>query len=1121
MISILSDAGRYARLGALLAAGLASLSSPESLRAGGATFDFNSDPTGLFTPIGSPVYRPTGGESGGYLSVTDAMNNQRGTVVFDDFDNGLIVAGFSFTCDLRVGGGSTAPADGYSISFARENDPVVTMLNGNGFASAPAGEANLPEEGTTTGISIGLDENVNGAGDVIGVSVRVDNTLITQVALPTLNGSVTDDTSLQTGPATQTLDGNSDLPNHGWAPLAITLTTDHLLTVSYKGRTLIDQQPIDYFPSPGRIVLAARTGGRNSHHHIDNIEIETFPATLPTLTGINGDACGFVAFIEDIPGGGAFNANQPVTMRLDGLLLPATVSKDGLTTRIQYEVDLPDFLDPTLDYQVEISGTDTDGNPISFDGVFSPSPYLLLDPSWAAGANEVDTSRTGFRARTYQIPVARTPGDLNSLQNAERQLASGYFDPFTLMPYENLAEAGPEVNGTYFVDTVNWDDSGGSGGNVGGDTPMPGLFGPADHFAIEVTAWLELPEGCVTLGVNSDDGFNVSFGPDALDVFGRVTAGQFDGGRGPGNTFFDIAVTEAGLYPVRLSYWEGTGGTAVVEFFLVEDDGTVVLLNDEGEPSSLTAYPQAAAGGPVVRGISPTIGYAGFPPSEPIAIEFVDGADAGVEDGSIALWLDGIPVPLAVTSAGTLTQVIGTPVVPPAAHSTHVLELQFADSENNVRTERWTFTTGGGSVLPASLACPVTNASDPGFQVTMYQLSTGMPNQNDFVEDVLKGFFGSNVALMDTDGDFTYEVPGVLNFNITQADAGTFNSTNGFPDSVFPGIPGGGGTNNIVGDFRFWLEFPFPGTYTLGVNSDDGFRLATGLEEPPPFLTVTSPSELAGGYGAVTSIVGSAGGIGAPFAHLPIVGELVVTEPADASTPLTNSAAVAGNIALVERSGEAFETQILNAQAAGAVAVIVTNNTGGIPPIMGGSAEGILIPAVMVTQADGDAFRFSPEPVTVRLQRDLGQVLGQFDGGRGAADTLFNVTVNETGVYPMRLVWEQGAGGGNLEFFSVVGTTRTLVNDPVSFDALRAFQSCQLEDFFITDFENLGDGDFSLTFASSPGTLYNIEMSTDLRDWSDLILAIEGDAGETVTTVAGSEPGLIGLPDVFLRVVRP
>jgi hypothetical protein len=42
-------------------------------------------------------------------------------------------------------------------------------------------------------------------------------------------------------------------------------------------------------------------------------------------------------------------------------------------------------------------------------------------------------------------------------------------------------------------------------------------------------------------------------------------------------------------------------------------------------------------------------------------------------------------------------------------------------------------------------------------------------------------------------------------------------------------------------------------------------------------------------------------------------------------------------------------------------------------------------------------------------------VAGQFDGGRGASDTIYRVIVKDAGVYAFRTVWENGGGGSNIE----------------------------------------------------------------------------------------------------------
>jgi len=67
--------------------------------------------------------------------------------------------------------------------------------------------------------------------------------------------------------------------------------------------------------------------------------------------------------------------------------------------------------------------------------------------------------------------------------------------------------------------------------------------------------------------------------------------------------------------------------------------------------------------------------------------------------------------------------------------------------------------------------------------------------------------------------------------------------------------------------------------------------------------------------------------------------------------------------------------------------------------------------------------------------------LGVFSGGRGAADTAFQVSVPTAGFYPIRLIWYEGGGGANVEFFSITPTgQRILVNDLTNPNAIKAFR---------------------------------------------------------------------------------
>jgi hypothetical protein len=79
----------------------------------------------------------------------------------------------------------------------------------------------------------------------------------------------------------------------------------------------------------------------------------------------------------------------------------------------------------------------------------------------------------------------------------------------------------------------------------------------------------------------------------------------------------------------------------------------------------------------------------------------------------------------------------------------------------------------------------------------------------------------------------------------------------------------------------------------------------------------------------------------------------------DACTAFTNASEVAGRIVLADRGTCTFVTKARNAQAAGALGLVVADNveTTCAPLSMGGTAEDITIPAIGVRKRDGDTLK--------------------------------------------------------------------------------------------------------------------------------------------------------------------
>ncbi|HWW00896.1 MAG TPA: hypothetical protein VNZ64_14465 [Candidatus Acidoferrum sp.] len=71
-------------------------------------------------------------------------------------------------------------------------------------------------------------------------------------------------------------------------------------------------------------------------------------------------------------------------------------------------------------------------------------------------------------------------------------------------------------------------------------------------------------------------------------------------------------------------------------------------------------------------------------------------------------------------------------------------------------------------------------------------------------------------------------------------------------------------------------------------------------------------------------------------------------------------------------------------------------------------------------------------------------VLGLFDGGRGAADTLFDFQVTTSGVYPFQVIYFQSTGRATEEFFSVTNLVtgdKILINDPNYSNAIKSYRA--------------------------------------------------------------------------------
>ena len=128
-----------------------------------------------------------------------------------------------------------------------------------------------------------------------------------------------------------------------------------------------------------------------------------------------------------------------------------------------------------------------------------------------------------------------------------------------------------------------------------------------------------------------------------------------------------------------------------------------------------------------------------------------------------------------------------------------------------------------------------------------------------------------------------------------------------------------------------------------------------------PGLTVNTPAAIAGAYEL------GAASFGPALTSPGVTGNVVLARDdanaggpstTDGCTAITNAAEVAGRIALVDRGTCGFVVKVKNAQNAGAIAVIVADNTASSPPPgLGGVDPTITIPSGRITLADGNTIK--------------------------------------------------------------------------------------------------------------------------------------------------------------------
>jgi hypothetical protein len=203
-------------------------------------FDDGSIPANTMV-FGTAILNVFGGvQDSGVLLLTDAVNDQNGSFLIEDMHAGAPVYGIGARFDLRMGGGSETPADGFCFSFGTDLPDTGGQV----------------EDGVGTGLSLTADVYNNGAGEAPSFTLRYGGAVVADRKVPL--------SAMQTG--------------DGYADVIIRLTADGLIDFAWNGTVIFDRVAVPGFSSisSGRIGLYARTGGLNEIHAVDNLRIYTF-----------------------------------------------------------------------------------------------------------------------------------------------------------------------------------------------------------------------------------------------------------------------------------------------------------------------------------------------------------------------------------------------------------------------------------------------------------------------------------------------------------------------------------------------------------------------------------------------------------------------------------------------------------------------------------------------------------------------------------------------------------------------------------------------------------------------------------------------------------------------------
>ncbi|HEX2979814.1 MAG TPA: hypothetical protein VHO48_06100, partial [Anaerolineaceae bacterium] len=486
-------------------------------------------------------------------------------------------------------------------------------------------------------------------------------------------------------------------------------------------------------------------------------------------------------------------------------------------------------------------------------GTFKTLAYALLTSDLKVTP---DSTKRGFLWRVHQNSSLLANNSARPIQQLGGLLGENFADPnaqgVAIAPGTPGSDNRQPIQ--FEIDSViNMSQNAADGaGDFPSDDIMPGIPGvnpsdsptaATDGIAGEVITYIDLPAGKHTFAVRSDDGFRTTAG-NIADVFKAQVSGDSAGA--VANSTYDVYVQEAGVYPFRTVWEEGSGG-ANIEWMRVLADGTTrVLLNDTAN-GGFTTYRAVTGKGPTaITLVSPVQGATAVPFDTPVMVKIQEGTTA-LDAASVTLRIDGAVVNAQKTKVGDVTTVTYQPSEFFASGSQHTAAIAYT-AGGVPRSETWQFTVATYPTLTRAQQAASVDTSKPGFVWSVFQNETYTPNSLAEAELALAGQLTATaggpvltnlaeptitgpalVTGVKTGAVYRFDIPTVINLSQTEFES------NGYftPDEQMPGIPGTTfSTDGIDAEVITFVELP-AGVVTFGVVSDDSYRIQAGNISKP------------------------------------------------------------------------------------------------------------------------------------------------------------------------------------------------------------------------------------------------------------------------------------------------